>query len=270
MQRALYFELLGHVAIAAMTIEKREAVDTAFSSAGFKAGAEGMELFHHGEELIERRILEFADDRNLEHTIHIAVSELEMWLQTVRFRLRKAGIDAKTQDVILGHELHAHRHTVTGIAQGLRALGVLRTDEALRQKLGSAQSVHDVIVRGTTLIKKLYKVADELVSPSAICPAGEPIHKDFDAHMVKMSGWLNRLNLAAAKVKDQEQLGLAGWLAQGQGAPAGGSGYNVTLHQFASKAAPDPAKATDCSGWSVGRQGNRENQGTGWVAPTYD
>lgn len=272
MQRALFFELLGHVTAAAMTADAFEDVAEALNKVGFKLKniQQGIELSHQGEALIERRILDYADDRNLEHSIHVAAAELEMWLQTVRFRLRKAGLDAEEQETVLGHDIHAHRHTVTAIAQGLRTLGVLRTDEALRQKLGNAQATHDIIVRGTTLIKKLYKVADELVSPSAICPSGEAIHKDFDQHILAMSQWLLSLDDALAKVADAELVGLAGWLPKGKGAPAGGTARGVTLHESASKAPPNPKDATDCSGWSVGRQGNRENIGQGWVAPTYD
>ena len=272
MQRALFFELLGHVSIAAMTIDEYEDVAQALSKAGFDASKvkAGLKLSHDGEALIGRRILEFADDRNLEHGIHTASAELEMWLQTLRFRLRKAGLGADEQESTLGLDVHTHRHAVTVIAQAMRALGVLRSDESLRQRLGSAQVVHDIIVRGATFLKKMYRVGDELVAPSAICPPQEPIHREFDQLTGAMISWLTGLDAALSKVSDVELIGLTGWLPEGKGAPAGGTARGVLLHASATKAPPDPSTATECSGWSVGRQGNRENLGQGWVTPTYD
>jgi hypothetical protein len=49
------------------------------------------------------------------------------------------------------------------------------------------------------------------------------------------------------------------------GTPLGGAGKNITLHENAQRAAPNPSDAKTTSGWSVGRQGNRENIGQGWT-----
>lgn len=271
MQRALYFQLLGHVALAACTADTFEDVTLALKKAGFgpKEISRGLEMLERGEKILASRILDYVDDRNLEHAVHIATNEVEMWLQTVSVRLRKGGLDPDALEDAVGSDIHTHNHTVSAIGQALRTLGVLRTDEEVQSALGESR-LHDTMLRGHTLLKKLYKVADDLSAPSSICPKGEPIHQQIDVLMGEMLTWLTNLERTLTSVKDAELIGLVGLLPDGVGLPLGGAGGKITLHANAQQDAPNPSEATLTSGWSVGRQGNRENDGQGWVEASYE
>jgi hypothetical protein len=193
---------------------------------------------------------------------------VELWHQAARLRLRKSGLDAELVEAATGHEIHSIRHPVTAIAQGLRTIGVVRTmtPEQL-DAIGSRQSVRDMITRGNTLLKKLYKVVDDFVSPSSVMGSEEPIFEELESLMRHMSGWIDQLDTAAQKMDGAlPQLGRVGYLPHGMGLPVGGTAFGVVLHQRAIKEAPDPREAVKTSGWAVGRQGNRENLGKGWVA----
>lgn len=267
-----FYQLLGHVYLASHTADHHGEVASALKGAGFGADKikKGLELSARGEELLERKMLESPDNKTLEHNIHSAVAEVEMWVQTVKLRLRKAGFDADSIKLAIGHELHAHRHTVTGIVQTLRAIGYLRTlDDEQRAALGSEQSVRDLVTRGNTLVKKLYKVADAFASPSSFMPGDAAIYGDLDKLARDLSSWISALDAAAQKCSDEAALGLAGYLPFGKGLPVGGNSFSVVLHERAIQDAPDPREAALTSGWSVGRQGNNENLGEGWIDPEF-
>ncbi len=264
MIRAYFFQLLGHVYLAAHTAHD---MASALTSAGLGADfiKQGIALGARGEALLDRRVLQYVEDKNLGHCIHASIEEVEMWHQTVRFMLRKAGVSAEQQAQVLGHDVHAPKHTVTAIAQALRVIGVVRTDAALRAAMGGDEvTIRDTLVRGNTLLKKLYKVTDDLVTPSSVCPAHEPIHGEIDELIAQMSAWLGHIEASADKL-DDATLGKLGFLPVGRGMPVGGTAFGVTLHERAIRQAPDPAGATRTSGWAIGRQGNRENLGQGWT-----
>ena len=274
MSAPYFFQLIGHVYLAAHTAHDQESASSALKSAGFGKDRidAGVKLADRAEELLERMIKTSPDNKTLGHNIHSAVMEVEMWLQTVKMRLKKAKFDHDTIESALGHDLHAHEHTVSAIAQALRAIGTLRAlDEQEVARLGTLQSVRDLIIRGNTLLKKLYKVADEQVTPSQLMPRDQPIFKEFDRVNQEMSAWIQELDraTAASKTSHIKALGLIGYLPFGAGLPVGGTAFNVTLHERAITTAPDPKATVKTSGWSVGRQGNRENLGNGWLTSEF-
>ncbi|MEM1348145.1 MAG: hypothetical protein AAGI01_06300 [Myxococcota bacterium] len=279
MAAPMFFQLLGHVFLAAHTLALDEEARASIVRSGLDEAqlAKGEALSTLGEELLQRKTLESPDDKTLEHNIHSAVNEVEMWLQTVKFRLRKASVPGELTRAALEHHLHAEKHTVTAIVHALRALGILRVlPQDVREKLGPDQSVHDLITRGNTVVKKSYRVANPFISPSSLSPASMPIFQEVDAFLAGSQAWLERLEAAAqhlaASASDEEllQLGKIGVLPFGVGLPVGGTSFGVVVHQRAKQGAPDPHKARTTSGWSVGRQGNNENLGAGYVKPRYE
>jgi len=268
MAAPMFFQLLGHVFLAAHTLEHDGEARVAISGAGFDDAhvIKGGKLSEIGEQLLQRKTLESPDDKTLEHNIHSAIGEVEMWLQTVKFRLRKAKVSDAIMHDAIGHHIHAEKHTVTAIVAALRALGVLRTlPQGVRDAIGSDQSVRDLIIRGNTMVKKSYKVANPFISPSSLSPPSMPIFQDIDAFIAEGQAWVASLDEAAANLAaggsddDLAQLGKLGVIPFGVGLPMGGTAFGVVVHQRAKQDAPDPREARTTSGWSVGRQGNNEN-----------
>jgi hypothetical protein len=267
---APYFELLGHVLLAAHTAEHDEDCAAALKGAGLgHAQIEaGVKLAHLGEELVELRMSETVEDKNLEHCIHSAVAELEMWAQTVAFQLRKGGITGELLEQTLGHDVHGEKHTATAIAQAMRIIGMIRSHEALQAAIGDGRKSADLLTRGQTLLKKVYKWTDDLALPNSIAPESQEVFRKIFKQVAEMTTWLNALDVASERSNQLEAFGKLGRVAPGKGLPVGGTSHAVTLHQRAQKAAPDHVQKTT-SGWSMGRQGNRENLGKGWIAPEY-
>ena len=268
MQRAPFFELLSHTAAAAATVDDFKARGGDFASVFVPVAVDferGKALMETGEQIIEDRITGYVDDRNLEHAVHVSTHEVEMWLQTVKFRLKKGGLSDGVIDDAIGKTIHTHNHTVSALAQAHRFIGMARTNSKIADAIGSTQSVHDLMLRGLTLTKKLYKVAGYLSDYTSIVPRSRPIHARIAASMRDMALWLGQLNAALIKTNKPALAGLLGWVPDGMGAPLGGAGKSITLHENAQRAAPNPAEAKTTSGWSVGRQGNNENVGQGWT-----
>lgn len=273
MSAPYFFELIGHVFVAAQSAHTHKELSKVLSPSGFGDAQvkEGLALVKEGETLLHTMLGSIMpDNKSLEHNIHAAVMEVEMWLQSVKLKCKKAGFNASVCKVVVGHDLHAHDHTITGVAQALRAIGYLRSLDAEQvESLGGKDRVHDLVMRGNTLVKKLYKVADSLVMPSSMVPRSNPIFKQFDALNLKLSMWLDRLMGHVKKVNNLKVLGVIGHVPDDRGIPVGGAAFNVTLHERAIQAPPSPAEADRTSGWSVGRQGNKENQERGWTPPDY-
>jgi hypothetical protein len=267
---APYFQLLGHVLLAAHTAEHDADCAAALKAAGFDHAKieAGVELARQGEELVEQRMSETVEDKNLEHSLHSAVAELEMWFQTVEFQLRKGGIKGEMLEATLGHDVHGKKHTATAVAQGLRIIGMIRANEALQAAVGGGRKSADLLIKGHTLLKKVYRWSEDLVMPTSIAPESQDIFKKIFKQVEEMTRWLDALDAAAQRSSQLEAFGKLGWLAEGKGLPVGGTSYAVTLHERAKQAAPSPVQKTT-SGWSLGRQGNRENLGKGWIAPVY-
>ncbi len=268
-----YYRLMGQIFVAVQTWDNSPDVMEATSKVGLTKDriAAGRLLVDEGQALIARRQVEAGGDRIAGHSIHTAASEVEMWLQTVRFSLRDRLDDPSVIDRVIDHGLHAEDHTVTVVATALRALGVLRTDPAVEQAYERRQTLRDLIVRGRTLLAKLLECTDVLVRDN-VTSLRSDIFDQLEAHRQKMSKWVLELAKSSEKIKDQpEILGLLGYVPQGVGIPAGGTSFAVILHQRAQRQAPDPTEPGSTSGWSIGRQGrNRENMGKGWVEPTFE
>ena len=272
MPSSMFYPLVGHVTAAAHSASHQKLAAARLKEVGFgeTAVTEGLKIVQDAEALLRKRTVNYPDDKNLAHSIHTACDEVGRWAQTVRFRLSKAGFSPGVLEIAMGDDLHVHDHNLSVIAQGLRTIAIVRNMEPVHlAAIGSEQSVRDLLSQGNTLLKKLYRTADNFVSPSAIVPKTRPIHAEFDAIIARSKAWLGQLDGACAKVTDQRVFGLIGYTPQGVGLAVGGTGFNITLHQRAQTSAPDPRQAHVTSGWSVGRQGNNENLGQGWTPPEY-
>src|SRR5690554_2538486 len=135
-----YYLVMGHIYLAVYTwdhhSEAREALTKGLQKAGLPKDAleSGRKLVAKAEQLVERKLEEAGEDRIIEHGLHSAIEELEMWMQTVRFRLRKAGVDDKVIEQTMAEDIHAHEHALGAVARTLRILGQLRASEAIHQK----------------------------------------------------------------------------------------------------------------------------------------
>ena len=272
-----FYELAAHVYVAAYSGHTYKKLAAELQGAGLSAAylKQGLDLHADAEALLSRMSAESPENKTLEHNIHAAAMELEMWLQTVKFRGRKAGKRTDFSEglvkLLIGSDLHAHDHHISVAAQALRAVGYLRV---LKPEHVSAferdGSLRDLIMRGNTLTKKLYKVADNFVTPSSMVPRSHPIFAQFDALNAQMSAWLLQLFEASQRITEVRTLGIIGFVPHDRGLPVGGAAFNVTLHERGQGAPPVPGTAERTSGWSVGRQGNKENLGRpAWLPVEY-
>ena len=268
-----YYRLMGQIFVAIETWDSLPDVRESMSKVGLTNDEveAGRALVKEGEKLVEQRREEAGGDRIAFHGVHQSAAEVEMWLQTVKASLgAKVGDDDVLQRAI-DHGLHSKDHTVTAVASTLRTLGVLRTDERIEEGYKRRQSLHDLIVRGQTLLAKLMAATEVLVGDNASSRPSDVFDK-IEQHRQKMAEWVVELAVTAEKAKEQPQiLGLLGYLPDGVGLPAGGTSFAVPLHKRAQRSAPDPTETGSTSGWSAGRQGrNNENMGKGWVEPKFD
>ncbi|TXD34217.1 hypothetical protein FRC96_14385 [Lujinxingia vulgaris] len=268
------YRLMAHAFVATHTWEAYPDVREAMSKAGLnKDGVErGKALLAEAEALVAARKEEAAEDRIGEHAIHMAVAELEMWLQTVRASLRHK---VKVEEVIkraLDHHLHASEHTLSAVAGALRTLAVLRTDPRVVEGFGSRRALHDLLIHGQTLLTKVFTLTRQRLEPG-LGTTVAPAYDALEAHRGKLIGWLVELDRAVSNVGDRpDVVGLIGYVPPGVGLPLGGASFAVTLHQRAQQSPPDLNSASaDCAGWSIGRQGrNRENLGPGFIEPSFE
>lgn len=268
-----YYRLMGQIFVASKTWHSIPDVRETMSKVGLTKDKvdRGLELVDTGEQLVARRRDEAGGDRIAFHSVHQAANEVEMWLQTAKFNLRDRIDDEAVMERAVNHGLHSHDHTVTVIAGTLRTLGVLRTEPAIEEAFSRTQSLHDLIVRGQTLVAKLLDCTEVFVADAATARPSE-VFSQLRDHQRTMDDWVVDFARACENVKDQPRiLGLTGYLPEGVGLPAGGTSFAVPLHKRAKREAPDPDEAGSTSGWSVGRQGrNRENLGAGFVEPTFE
>lgn len=190
-----------------------------------------------------------------------------MWMQTVAFRVKKAVEEESAIDLVLAKSLHAHDHGVTTAARALRMMSMLRCDDRVHQRLGGADATREILNRGHSLSKKLYRASDIRLAPEGE-EAQLPIFEELSAMKAKLEKWVADLAAAApgAAAKDVRLIGRLGLVPSGVAIPVGGSSRAVVLHERGQTDAPDPRNVKDCPGWSVGRQGrNRENLGRGWI-----
>ena len=87
-----YLELLGHVVTAVHAVKESGDLGAALQKGGFakERVAEGEKLAHEAEELLRKKIDVIGEDRTREHAFHAASQEVEMWMQTVAFKVKKA------------------------------------------------------------------------------------------------------------------------------------------------------------------------------------
>ncbi len=217
----------------------------------------GAELAHKGEKLVDDYLEEFGADRIVEHELHVAAGEIEMWMQTVEFLLSK---ELSESDVAtaLGADLHGDSHLATVIAQAHRLIAMMQTDAEVISAIGGERRVRDVATRGWALLKRLYRSTRTRLD-------GAESH--LASHHEAMRAWLANIDSATQKVTDGDlaNLGRTGHVPNGKGIPVGGTAYGVVLHERGQGSVPNPKDKKPCSGWSIGRQGNRENLGKGWA-----
>ncbi len=170
--------------------------------------------------------------------------------------------------------MHGHNHTVTVVAQALRIIAMVRTEPRIHEKMGKGRSVTDLIIRGWTLLFKVFRNGQILIAPSSAGDPNAALFDEIEAQHAAMVDWITALGQATAKMKGEPGLlGELGYVPEGVGLPLGGTSYGVPLHQRAQRAElPDPTDQRPDPGWSAGRQGrNRENLGAGgWVEPTFE
>lgn len=264
-----YYQLLGHLVAAQAGFKKSVELKQLLGKGGFgKATLQKLDdLVDTAQKLIAERD-EQHDDRIEAHALHAAATEVEMWMQTVEYRLRD--LDEELRDVAMGAHIHVHDHTASVAAQADRLIAMIRCDDRVAQALGNPRQVHDTIARGLTLLKKMYKAGSIRLDPEDHEEPG--IFDRIEQHKVAMNTWLAELDAACSVVaeKNVALLGILGYVPEGVGLPAGGMSFAVTLHQRSRHQAPDPSQAGPTSGWSIGRQQgrNNENLGKGWVDPT--
>lgn len=270
-----YYHVLGHVVAATFACRESGDLLAALQKGGFakERVTEGEKLWHTGEELVRAKIDAVGEDRIREHSVHAATAEVEMWLQTAVYEVKKAvAADDFVMELVQADKLHAHEHTLTVIAKSLRVLTILRCDSRVNKELGGPERVRQILNRGHALLKKLYKATDLRLAADGE-EAKLAVFSDLVSHRAAMESWLRALVAAVPAVaeKDLRLLGRLGYAPNEYGIPVGGTSYAVVLHEKGQTTPPDPRFVTECPGWSAGRQGrNRENLGKGWVEPTFE
>lgn len=269
-----YYHLLGHVFVAVHACHSQADAREMLGKAGFGKDLveRGRKLVEEGELLVARRLDEEGEDRTIEHGLHVAVAELEMWLRSAEYLVKRKLDNAQLVELAFGHDLHAEEHTLTAVARAIRALSMIRTRSDIQETLGSQRAVHDQIVTGWALLNKVIKYTKMRLAPGPLANENDGVFAALTKHEAAMRAWALELQAAAEKMTDKpKMLGYIGFLPAGVGLPMGGAAYDVVLHEQARRAAPDPADARPTSGWAAGRQGrNRENLGKGFVEPTFD
>jgi hypothetical protein len=265
-----YYQVLGHVFTAVHACKESGELQAVLQKGGLPKSAtgEGEQLAHRAEDLIRKKVDAVGEDRIREHSVHASASEVEMWMQTVAFRVKKAVEEESVVELVLAREIHAHEHAVTVVAQSLRMMSMLRCDDRVYDALGGARPTRQLLNQGQSLLKKLYKAAELRLEPDGD-EAQLPVFDELETTERDMKAWLRQLDAASGAVaeKDLRLLGRLGWVPEGAGLPVGGTSYAVVLHERGQTEAPDPNNVYDCTGWSIGRQGrNRENLGKGWTA----
>ena len=272
---APYFQLLGHLLAATHTCEHNKELASALVGQGLGQDQinSGAELAEFGASLPNRKVEETGDERIVEHGVHTSATEVEMWMQTVRSRLRNESVDVALIEKTGGEDLHSDEHVVEVAARALRMMGMLRTNETIHDAIGTGRSTRDLLIRGNTLMSKFFIAGDKLMSPGSKGDPDAEVFQDIKDFERKATDWLRELEEAVEGLTDRpELLGELAFLPEGVGLPTGGTGYSITLHERSEKRPPDPnEEVRPDPSWTIGRQGqNRENMGKGWVEPSFD
>lgn len=268
-----YYHLLGHIFVAVHACHSQAEARDTLAKVGFgkELVERGRKLVEEGEALIARRLDEEGEDRTIEHGLHVAVTELEMWQRSVEYLVKRKLDNAQLVELTFGYDLHAEEHTLTAVARALRTLSMLRTRPDVQETFSSPRAMHDQLVTGWTLLNKVFRYTKLRLAPGVGSNKNGAVFEALARHESAMTAWLQDLQTATGKMSDKpKMLGYIGFLPAGVGLPLGGAAHDVVLHEQARRAAPNPADARPTSGWSVGRQGrNRENLGKGFIEPTF-
>ncbi|MEZ4460549.1 MAG: hypothetical protein R3E66_12655 [bacterium] len=264
-----FHQLLGYVVAADAGFHDSAELGQLLAKAGFgkELAASAHDLAHKGEELW-KKYTSAEENRIGDHSVHLAVSELEMWAQTAKAILRTK-LAADVIATAMGAHIHATDHTTTAIAQAYRLLAMLRTDEKVQGCFKNERQLHDVSQRGWALLKKLFATCNTRLD--AETQKGQAVAAEVEAYTAKLQQWVEKLAAAAPKLSTHAHLlGLLGYVPEGVGRPIGGTAFDVVLHERGQGQVPDPAGQKPTSGWSIGRQGrNNENLGKGWIEPKF-
>ncbi len=259
-----FYRLLGHCAVAFNGFLYSTDLIVELKNAGgtqdFLYNAE--KLHHRGESLIEKKTDKCGEDRIREHALHFAASEAEMWLETVGSKLR-GKVEKSTISMVLAKDLHAHDHTVTVVAQVMRALSTIATDPTIANHLGEPRAVKDILARGNAALARLIKTGEIKMRPKEQQTSFE-IFAEVDAFTKTASDWLASLNNMANQITTPELCGWLGLVPQGMGIQFGGASFGVERHGRGQTQSPSK-EVKPCTGWSIGRQGNSENMGPGFI-----
>lgn len=226
----------------------------------------GAKLAEQAEHLIREKIDVTGEDRTQEHVMHVATEQVEMWMQTVQFLAKKSIADDSLRELLLATNLHSHDHAATTVARALRMQSMLRCDDRVIEAFGGEEKARHTANRGYALTGKMLSASDIRLRPQGD-EVEKPIFKQITSAYNDLRAWTAVAETAAQTVaeKDLRLVGRLGIVPQGVGLPSGGYSLSVLLHQRGQTDIPSRER-TDCSGWSIGRQGrNNQNLGKGWL-----
>lgn len=259
-----FYRLLGHSAVAADGFTHSSDLIIELKNGGTTKGVltQAAEILHLGESLIERKTEKCGEDRIREHGLHFATSEAEMWLETIASKLR-GKTEKENISKILGREMHTHDHATTVIAQVIRALSSIATDPETAVIFGDDRQIKDTLMRGNAALARLIKTGEIKMRAKEEQQAFK-IFREIDAFQVNASNWIRSLESAAANIQTPQLCGWLGLVPKGTGVQYGGASFAVELHGRGQTKSPN-SNVYPCTGWSIGRQGNSENMGPGFI-----
>ena len=257
------YRLLGQSAVATDGFAHSSDLVAALKKGGASEhlATQTSELLHEGEALIAQKIEKCGEDRIREHGLHFACSEAEMWLETIAATLRPV-LDESTFSMVLAKALHAHGHALTVSAKMMRTLSAIASSPDIAIHFGDERAVKDVLGRGNAALARLIKTGEIQLRPKEE-QEGFKIFNELNAFRKKGQDWFDGLENAATSLSPE----LCGWLGivpKGKGIAVGGASRAVELHGRG-QTTPPKANVYPCTGWSIGRQGNSENIGPGFI-----
>lgn len=265
MSRTPIQSALAHAALFIDTVDHHAGLRDALQNAGYTQALhrQGEEAIEKAQEALDHITHHVQTDKLAGHLVHTAATEVEMWHQTARFRVRKAlGADHPQVDDLMGADVHGPNHTTAVLAQAERFTSLVRLDDALRAQLDDKMSVEDLLQRGNALRVKLVRLAEDNAHPH---------DTDADSHIAPAAAALNAFleqatSQAKSALRDQPSLlGMLGITPADQASPLGGTASSVTRHERTFREAPQQRPAPPAPGWSAGRQGrNNKNVGKGY------
>lgn len=265
-----YLQLVGHTFLATHTAARNSTIEGALAECGLGSDAleQGQQIADEAVALFDRRAEEVVDERITHHEVHAHSEEVDMWMQTAEFRLKDAIRDDQLLATVLGYDIHCDEHVVEVVAQALRMLGMIRTDETIHEGLGTGRSTRDLLIRGNTMLRKLVDCCEKYLAPSHAGNPDADVFGDIEASHDALTSWMHTFDDVVDNLEDRPDiLGMLGYVPDEVGLPLGGTGYSITLHERSHREPPPPGKEEGRGpGWTIGRQGrNNENMGKGWV-----